>query len=44
MKQNLNFAEDGGFEAALDQEALNMGLSTRAAGLIWKAAKERGEN
>jgi 2-(1,2-epoxy-1,2-dihydrophenyl)acetyl-CoA isomerase len=43
MKQNLNFAEDGSFEAALDHEALNMGLSTRATGLIWKAAKERGE-
>jgi len=47
MKQNLNNAEDGAFEAALDAEALNMTLSTQASALIWreqnrKAADERG--
>jgi 2-(1,2-epoxy-1,2-dihydrophenyl)acetyl-CoA isomerase len=37
MKANLNMAEDAAFEAALDHEALNMTLSTQAAGAIWKA-------
>jgi 2-(1,2-epoxy-1,2-dihydrophenyl)acetyl-CoA isomerase len=37
MKQNLNNAEDLAFEAALDQEALNMTLSTQATAAIWKA-------
>jgi 2-(1,2-epoxy-1,2-dihydrophenyl)acetyl-CoA isomerase len=37
MKANLNLAEDAAFEAALDHEALNMTLSTQAAGAIWKA-------
>lgn len=37
MKANLNYAEDGQFEAALDLEALNMGLSTAAAAIIHKA-------
>lgn len=36
MKQNLNNAEDWAFEAALDAEALNMGLSTQATALIWR--------
>ncbi|MET0369988.1 MAG: enoyl-CoA hydratase-related protein [Sphingobium sp.] len=40
MKANLNFAEDAQFEAALDHEALNMGLSTTATGQIYKALKE----
>ncbi len=39
MKANLNFAEDGQFEAALDHEALNMGLSTHAAAQIYKATR-----
>lgn len=39
MKANLNLAEDAAFEAALDHEALNMVLSTQAAGAIWKASK-----
>lgn len=44
MKQNLNNAEDWAFEAALDQEALNMGLSTSATAAIWREAnKPRGE-
>lgn len=42
MKANLNLAEDGVFEAALDHEALNMGLSTAATALIYKAMKEKG--
>lgn len=37
MKANLNFAEDAQFEAALDHEALNMGLSTTATAQIYKA-------
>jgi 2-(1,2-epoxy-1,2-dihydrophenyl)acetyl-CoA isomerase len=41
MKANLNTAEDAAFEAALDHEALNMTLSTQAAGAIWKAAQPR---
>ena len=41
MKANLNMAEDGVFEAALDHEALNMGLSTAATALIYKAAKNK---
>jgi 2-(1,2-epoxy-1,2-dihydrophenyl)acetyl-CoA isomerase len=36
MKQNLNNAEDWAFEAQLDAEALNMGLSTQATALIWR--------
>lgn len=44
MKQNLNNAEDWAFEAALDQEALNMILSTQASGAIWREAnKARGD-
>ena len=39
MKANLNLAEDAAFEAALDQEALYMGLSTGATALINKARK-----
>ena len=42
MKANLNFAEDAQFEAALDHEALNMGLSTAATAVIYKAMKEKG--
>lgn len=34
LKANLNNAEDWAFEAALDAEALNMGLSTQATALI----------
>lgn len=41
MKQNLNNAEDWAFEAALDQEALNMTLSTQATAAIWKAQKPK---
>jgi 2-(1,2-epoxy-1,2-dihydrophenyl)acetyl-CoA isomerase len=40
MKANLNNAEDWAFEAQFDQEALNMGLSTQAAGAIWKAMRD----
>jgi 2-(1,2-epoxy-1,2-dihydrophenyl)acetyl-CoA isomerase len=40
MKANLNLAEDATFEAALDHEALNMGLSTSATAAIYKARKE----
>lgn len=36
MKQNLNLAEDATFETAFEREALNMALSTAAAGAIWK--------
>ena len=43
MKANLNLAEDGVFEAALDHEALTMGLSTSATAAIFKAKKEAGE-
>ena len=44
MKANLNLAEDGQFEAALDHEALNMTLSTQATAAIWKAAQQsKGE-
>ena len=39
MKGNLNLAEDGQFRAALDQEALYMGLSTQATALVWKASQ-----
>ncbi len=42
MKANLNMAEDAAFEAALDHEALNMGLSTAATATIYKALKEKG--
>lgn len=41
MKANLNTAEDGQFEAALDQEALFMGLSTTATALIHKAHTDK---
>jgi 2-(1,2-epoxy-1,2-dihydrophenyl)acetyl-CoA isomerase len=41
MKANLNNAEDWAFEAQFDQEALNMGLSTQAAGALWKAMKNK---
>jgi len=44
MKANLNLAEDGQFEAALDQEALYMGLSTHASAQIYKAKKDAGES
>lgn len=44
MKANLNFAEDGNFEAALDHEALNMGLSTAATAIIYKALKGRQDS
>lgn len=40
MKQNLNNAEDWSFEAQLDAEALNMGLSTQATALIWREARK----
>lgn len=40
MKANLNLAEDASFEAALDHEALNMGLSTSAFAAIRKATGE----
>tara|TARA_R110000803_G_scaffold56917_1_gene114424 strand:+ start:35167 stop:35955 length:789 start_codon:yes stop_codon:yes gene_type:complete len=43
MKANLNNAEDGIFEQHLDQESLYMGLSTQAAGRIYKAMKDKGE-
>jgi 2-(1,2-epoxy-1,2-dihydrophenyl)acetyl-CoA isomerase len=42
MKANLNMAEDAAFEAALDHEAMNMGLSTMATAMIHKAMKEKG--
>jgi 2-(1,2-epoxy-1,2-dihydrophenyl)acetyl-CoA isomerase len=41
MKANLNLAEDASFEAALDHEALNMGLSTSASAAIFKASQEQ---
>lgn len=40
MKQNLNNAEDWAFEAALEAEALNMGLSTAATAQIWREAQK----
>ena len=40
MKANLNLAEDAQFEAALDQEALFMNLSTTATAAIYKATRE----
>lgn len=40
MKQNLNNAEDWAFEAALDAEALNMGLSTQATAMIWREERK----
>lgn len=43
MKANLNMAEDAAFEAALDHEALNMGLSTMATASIHKAMKDARE-
>jgi 2-(1,2-epoxy-1,2-dihydrophenyl)acetyl-CoA isomerase len=39
MKANLNTAEDAGFEAALNAEALNMTLSLGAAAAIWREAR-----
>ncbi|WP_174290952.1 enoyl-CoA hydratase-related protein [Sphingomonas bacterium] len=39
MKANLNMAEDTNFEAVLDQECLNMGLSTAAAAAIHRATR-----
>jgi 2-(1,2-epoxy-1,2-dihydrophenyl)acetyl-CoA isomerase len=44
MKANLNYAQDGHFETALDREALHMGLSTYATALILKARKETGQD
>jgi 2-(1,2-epoxy-1,2-dihydrophenyl)acetyl-CoA isomerase len=41
MKQNLNNAEDWAFEAALDAEALHMGLSTQASALIWREERKK---
>jgi 2-(1,2-epoxy-1,2-dihydrophenyl)acetyl-CoA isomerase len=41
MKQNLNNAEDWAFEAALDAEALNMGLSTQATAIIWQEKRKQ---
>lgn len=43
MKANLNNAEDWAFEAALDAEALNMGLATSATAMIWRE-KKKSEN
>jgi 2-(1,2-epoxy-1,2-dihydrophenyl)acetyl-CoA isomerase len=43
MKTNLNNAEDWAFEAALDAEALNMGLSTSATAMIWREKKKQDE-
>jgi 2-(1,2-epoxy-1,2-dihydrophenyl)acetyl-CoA isomerase len=40
MKANLNNAEDWSFEAQLDAEALNMGLSTQATAMIWREANK----
>lgn len=40
MKANLNLAEDAQFETALDAEAMNMVLSTAAAGQIYKAEQD----
>lgn len=44
MKRNLNFAEDGQFEAHLDQESLFMTLSVQAARRIFKADKAKRES
>lgn len=45
MKQNLNNAEDWAFEAALDAEALNMGLSTYAtASIRHQQSREMGSD
>ena len=44
MKRNLNFAEDGQFEAHLDQESLFMSLSVQAAASIFKAEKTDSES
>ena len=44
MKRNLNFAEDGQFEAHLDQESLFMTLSTQAFASIHKADKKKNED
>jgi len=40
MKANLNMAEDASFEAALDHEALNMGLSTMATAQIMREMRK----
>jgi 2-(1,2-epoxy-1,2-dihydrophenyl)acetyl-CoA isomerase len=42
MKANLNFAEDGQFEAALDHEAMNMSLSTLATAQISRSTGNGG--
>lgn len=44
MKANLNFAETSDLTAHLDQESLYMGLSTQAAGRIYKAMKNKGKD
>ncbi|WP_174278427.1 enoyl-CoA hydratase-related protein [Sphingomonas bacterium] len=44
MKANFNMAEDGSFANALDQECLNMGLSTAAAAAIRRAARDAQGN
>jgi 2-(1,2-epoxy-1,2-dihydrophenyl)acetyl-CoA isomerase len=43
MKANLNMAEDAQFEAALDHEAMNMGLSTSATAAVYMALKKQKE-
>lgn len=43
MKRNLNFAEDGQFEAHLDQESLFMALSVQATASIYKAERKAEE-
>ena len=43
MKANLNNAESWAFGAALDAEALNMGLATSATAMIWRE-KKKAEN
>jgi 2-(1,2-epoxy-1,2-dihydrophenyl)acetyl-CoA isomerase len=44
MKQNLNNAEDWAFEAALDAEAMNMGLSTQATAMIWREKRKQEQS
>ncbi|MEM8935338.1 MAG: enoyl-CoA hydratase-related protein [Pseudomonadota bacterium] len=44
MKRNLNFAEDGQFEAHLDQESLFMSLSVQASASMNKAEKKAAED
>ncbi len=43
MKQNLNLAEDATFETAFEREALNMALSTTAAGAIRRSSQGAGD-